>query len=73
MIGVLKLSQQGLLFMLRNVDAWVTDPPVSDSQGIAEFKHPYSKAFVHPHEACKDVDFFCSMTNQKFYLKSVEK
>ena len=50
-------------------DAWVTDPSISDSQGIAEFKCPYSKAFVHPHEACKDVDFFCSMTNQKFYLK----
>ena len=69
MIGTLKLSQQGLLFMLRNVDAWVTDPSVSDSQGIAEFKRPYSKAFVHPLEACKDVDFFCSMTNQKFHLK----
>ena len=50
-------------------DAWVTDPSISDSQGIAEFKCPYSKAFVHPHEAYKDVDFFCSMTNQKFYLK----
>ena len=41
----------------------VTDPFVSDPQGIAEFKYPYPKAFVHPHKACKDVDFFCSMTN----------
>ena len=46
-----------------SLHAWVTDPFVSDPQGIAEFKYPYSKAFVHPHKACKDVDFFCSMTN----------
>ena len=38
-------------------DAWVTDPSVPDKQGIAEFKYPYSKAFVHPQEACKDADF----------------
>ena len=31
-------------------DAWVTDPSVQDEQGIAEFKCPYSKAFVHPQK-----------------------
>ena len=31
-------------------DAWVTDPSVTN---IAELKCPYSKAFVHPREACK--------------------
>ena len=32
-------------------DAWVTDPSVTNPQDIAEFKCPYSKAFVHPREA----------------------
>ena len=50
-------------------DAWVSDPSVRDKQGIAEFKCPYSKAFVHPEEACKDTNFYCSITNGKLHLK----
>ena len=53
-------------------DAWVTDPSVTDQQVIAEFKCPYSKAFmvfIHPQEACKDADFYCSITNGKLHLK----
>lgn len=51
-------------------DAWVSDPSVRDKQGIAEFKCLYSKAFVHPEEACKDADFYCSITNGKLHLKN---
>ena len=50
-------------------DAWVTDPSIPDEQGIAEFKCPYSKAFVHPQEACRDAYFYCSIVDGKVRLK----
>ena len=50
-------------------DAWVTDPSVTASSGIAEFKCPYTKANLLPEEACKDKDFYCSIINGKIQLK----
>ena len=50
-------------------DAWVTDPSVPDEQEIAEFKYPYSKAFVHPYKACEDADFYCSIIDGNIRLK----
>ena len=50
-------------------DTWVTDPSVPDEQGIAEFRCPYSKAFVHPYKACEDADFCCSIIDGNIRLK----
>ena len=50
-------------------DAWVTDASVTNPQGIAEFKCPYSKAFVHPRETCKNADFYCSIIDGQICLK----
>ena len=41
-------------------DAWVTDPSVNAHTGIAEFRCPFTKAGVHPNEACEDEDFYSS-------------
>ena len=48
-------------------DAWVTDSSVTNPQGIAKFKCPYSKAFVHPREACKNADFYCSIIDGQLH------
>ena len=50
-------------------NAWVNDPSVTDCQGIAEYKYPYSKAFDSPKKACKEVDFYCSIVHDKLHLK----
>ena len=50
-------------------DAWVTDPSVTSQNGIAEFKCPFTKAGVHPEEACADKDFYCSVVEGKVQLK----
>ena len=50
-------------------DAWVTDPSVTASSGIAEFKCPYTKATLLPQEACNDKDFCCSVISGKIQLK----
>ena len=47
-------------------DAKVFDPSFSITNGIAEFKCPYSK---QPQEACKDPSFFCELVNGTFKLK----
>ena len=50
-------------------DAWVTDPSCNPSQGIAEFKCPYSKRCVTPEEACKDHSFCSVLQDGKIQLK----
>ena len=41
-------------------DAFVTDPHSNFSNGIAEFKCPYSKREMTPRDACQDSSFYCS-------------
>jgi len=50
-------------------DAWIYDPSSTHPDGIAEFKCPYSKADIDPHEACEDQSFYCSLINNKLHLK----
>ena len=50
-------------------DAKVFDPSCSTTNGIAEFKCPYSKQDQSPQEACKDPSFFCELVNGTFELK----
>ena len=50
-------------------DAWVIDPSVPDSKGIAEFKCPYRGAGMLLEKACQEVEFFCSMIDGKICLK----
>lgn len=50
-------------------DAWVTDPSVNARKGIAEFKCPFTKAGVHPKEACEDKGFYSSIMDEKVQLK----
>ncbi len=45
------------------------DPSSTHPDGIAEFKCPYSKADIDPHEACEDQSFYCSLINNKLHLK----
>lgn len=43
-------------------DDWVVDPDSSDSEGIAEYKCPYSAREVTPYDACLSVkNFFCKV------------
>ena len=50
-------------------DAWVIDPSTGASRnGMAEFKCPFTKAKVSPEEACKDIDFYCTMVNGNLHL-----
>ena len=50
-------------------DAWVIDPSVPDSKGIAEFKCPYTKAEMLLEVACKEPEFCCLMIDGKLCLK----
>ncbi len=50
-------------------DAWIYDPSSTNPDGIAEFKCPYSKADIDPHEACEDQSLYCSLINNKLHLK----
>lgn len=50
-------------------DAWVTDPSANAVSGIVEFKCPYNKAELTPEEACKDLEFYCSMVSGNLHLK----
>ena len=40
-----------------SADAWVTDPSVTTCNGIIESKYPFTKAGIHPEEACINKDF----------------
>ena len=50
-------------------DAWVIDPSVPDSKGIAEFKCPYREAEMSLEEACQGPEFCCCMVDGKISLK----
>ena len=50
-------------------DAWIIDPSVSNSKGIAEFKCPFSKAEMTLEDACQAPDFCCCMVNDQIHLK----
>ena len=50
-------------------DAWVTDPSENACNGISEFKCPFSKAGIHPEEACKDNSFCSTVVDGKVKLK----
>lgn len=50
-------------------DAWVTDPSVKDTNGIAEFKCPYREANMTLDEACQGSKFCCSMVDGILHLK----
>ena len=50
-------------------DGWVVDPSAGvASNGMAEFKCPFTKADVSPEEACKDDTFYCTMVNGDLQL-----
>lgn len=50
-------------------DGWVVDPSAGvASNGMAEFKCPFTKADVSPEEACKDDKFYCTMVNGDLQL-----
>ena len=44
-------------------DARVRDPHFDFPDGIAEFKCPYAKREMTPHEACQDPNFYCIYDN----------
>ena len=50
-------------------DAWVIDPSVLDSKGIAEFKCPYREAGMLLEDACKEPEFCCTMVDGNLCLK----
>ena len=52
-----------------SLDAWVTDPSCNLTQGIAEFKCPYSKLDITPEKACEDPKFCCILLGDKIQLK----
>ena len=50
-------------------DGWVVDPSAGvASNGMAEFKCPFTKADISPEEACKDDKFYCTMVNGDLQL-----
>ena len=51
------------------LDAFVNDPTYDLSNGIAEFKCPYSVKNITPLEACQKPSFYCTMVNEKLHLK----
>ena len=50
-------------------DAWINDPSVRDTKGIAEFKCPYRETDMSLEEACQGSEFCCSIINGKMQLK----
>ena len=50
-------------------DAFVIDPSTTLSDGIAEFKCPFTKKDVSPFDACSDPNFYCSIVDDKLHLK----
>ena len=51
-----------------SLDARVTDPHSDFPDGIAEFKCPFSKKEMTPHEACDDTNFYCYY-DRRLHLK----
>ena len=56
-------------FLGASPDARVTDPHCELSEGIAEFKCPFSKRNIAPQDACEDESFYCIYQNGSFCLK----
>lgn len=50
-------------------DARVTDPSSQETDGIAEFKCPYSKRELTVEEACADTTFYAEILDEKLHLK----
>uniref|UniRef100_A0A1X7V240 YqaJ viral recombinase domain-containing protein n=1 Tax=Amphimedon queenslandica TaxID=400682 RepID=A0A1X7V240_AMPQE len=50
-------------------DAWVYDPSVTDTKGIAEFKCPFREADSFIVNACSSPDFCCELVDGKLHLK----
>ena len=50
-------------------DAKVYDPSCNDSNGIVEFKCPYSKRDKSPQDLCQDHSFYCELFTGTFHLK----
>lgn len=50
-------------------DAVIMDPTVEDKYGILEIKCPFSKREIHPIDACKDSQFYCTYNDNRIKLK----
>ena len=50
-------------------DATVCDPAFQPPNGLAEFKCPFSKAEADIDTACKDEQFYCTMTDSTLHVK----
>ena len=60
-------------FLGASPDARVSDPHCELTEGIAEFKCPYSKREVLPVEACSDSNFYCHYKDGSFCLKDTDE
>ena len=60
-------------FLGASPDARVTDPHCELTEGIAEFKCPYSKREVSLLEACSDSKFYCHYKDGSFCLNDTHK
>ena len=49
-------------------DSFVADPSNILSDGIAEFKCPFTKKDLSPFDACQDPTFYCTMSNNQLHL-----
>ena len=60
-------------FLGASPDVRVSDPHCELTEGIAEFKCPYSKREVLPVEACSDSNFYCHYKDGSFCLKDTHE